>query len=853
MKMKKVTTIVSIVLVVLLMLMLFLPMLFKGQISEAVKNQVNKSLNANVNFESVGLNLFQSFPDLTLNIDNLSVVNKAPFKGDTLMNVYSFQASVDLWSVIAGKQIRIETVRLLRPKMYVHVLPDSSANYNIMKETGTKEDTSGNLNVSLKKYSVEDASIVYNDELGEQFVTITGLNHSGSGDFTKSRFDLSTKTTIDQLSVESRGITFLNKARVELLMDLDANIKEKKFTFQKNEFNLNNLSVKFDGYVAKPDSNIAVNMSFESSRTDFRDIISLIPAAMIKNFSDVKSSGKMVLKGNVKGIYNKSSVPAFHIALAVTDGSIQYPKLPTPIRQVNMDLRIDNPGGSPDNTIIDMKQLHFLLGSDPFDARLTVKTPKSNPFIDTQMKGKLNLGQLKNALPLEDVTKLEGLVNADFQAKGTLGDIKNKRIGNINANGNISLSNFAYASAKLPQEVRISQAQLNLTPQTFQLRSFAMNIGKSDISATGSLNNVPGYVLNKGVVSGNLNVSSNYLDLNSLMTEDKKEKKPAADKKGFDVVEVPDRVDFTMNSNFNKVIFQNLTLDNVHGVIAIRNKRVTMNPVTMNTLGGTIQANGYYEKQKSANPVTAFNLNVSNFDIGKAYESFVTVRQFAPMAEFIKGTFGLKMSMNTGLDNTMMPDWNKFNAQGQLNLVNARVENFKPLTALGSALKINELKDPVLTNVNPSFKIENGRLYVSPFTYKVMNYDVTLGGSTGIDKSIDYTLNVLIPAGNLQQQANQTINKLLKRDVNLVTADKINVKGYIKGKINDPVVTTSAADIVGGATQTVTDQAKQQIQQEVQKQQEKVQQQVQQRVDTVKKNLQKQAEDKLKDIFKKKF
>ncbi|MGE5411210.1 MAG: AsmA-like C-terminal region-containing protein, partial [Clostridiales bacterium] len=164
--------------------------------------------------------------------------------------------------------------------------------------------------------------------------------------------------------------------------------------------------------------------------------------------------------------------------------------------------------------------------------------------------------------------------------------------------------------------------------------------------------------------------------------------------------------------------------------------------------------------------------------------------------------------MSTPLDKQMMPIWNSFNGQGTLNLANAQVSNFKPFEVIGNTLKINELKNPVLKNVTPSFKITNGRLYVNPFNYKVFNYDITLGGSSGIDRSMDYTMNLQIPAAGMQSQANKAINNLLKRNVNLVSTDKVNVKAFIKGKVNDPVVTTSVSDIVSQTTKSVTDQAK---------------------------------------------
>ncbi|HEX2865767.1 MAG TPA: AsmA-like C-terminal region-containing protein [Ignavibacteriales bacterium] len=861
--MKKKFAVVSIILLVIIILMMFVPMLFKDQIAELVKKQANKQLNAVLNFESAGLNMFKSFPDLTLSINNLTIVNKPPFKGDTLLSAQSFNATIDLWSLVKGNAVRIKEVNLHKPNIKLLVLKDSTANYNIMKPDTVKPAAAPSqkqVNVALNYYSVDGANIAYIDQSSGMTAIIRNLDHEGSGDLSKDKFNLKTQTKIDQLTFEYNGLTYLNKVNAYLDMQLFADMTQKKFTLNKNELRINNLTVKFDGFVARPDtSSISMDLTFASNRTDFKDIVSLIPAAYSENFQDLKSSGKMILNGSVKGVYNKARIPSFNIKLIVQNGSFQYPKLPNTVRNVNVDLNVNNPGGTPDNTVVNLKQMHFELGGDPFDMSLTMTTPRSNPYIDTKVKGRLNLGQLKNALPMKGVQKLDGLVQADFQAKGNLGGLKNKRMDNLNASGTVQANNVVYGSDELTQEIKISQASLTLTPQAFKLNNFSMNIGQNNINANGGLYNMLGYLLNRGIISGNLALNSNYLDVNELMKLSKAEQKKTPPQSGTKVqaVELPERINFTMNSTIGKMIYDNLTLENVKGVIVISDRKLSMQSLQMNLLGGSLVATGYYATPAGVLPDMAFNLAVNNFDIGKTYESFVSVRQFAPMAQYIHGSFGAKMNITSSLDQTMMPIWNSFNGSGILNLQRAEVQGFKPFEAVGSALKIDALKNPVLTNVNPSFQIKGGRFYVQPFTYKVFNYDVTFSGSNGMDKSIDYTMNIQIPAGELKQQANQAINKLLKQDINLVSADKIDVKAFLKGNINNPSVTTSAADIVGGTAKTVQQQVQQKVQQEAQKQIEEkkaeIQKQAQQKADTVKQQLKKKAEEKLKDIFKKKF
>jgi len=853
--MKKFLKITGIVILVIILLMILLPFLFKGKIIEIVKKEANKNLNATLNFEDAGLNFFSSFPDLTLSLDELSIVNKAPFEGDTLVKLKEFSASVDLWSIIGGDQIKVEGISLDEPTIIVYVLKDSTANYNITKpDSAAETDTSagGNLAVKLKKYSVENGTVAYIDQTSDMLLMIRNLNHSGSGDFSKENFMLETNTDIGELTVEKSGIKYLNKVKVKADVNVNADMTQKKFSFDKNEFQLNNLKLKFDGFVQQLEEGLKMDLTFASVNNDFRDIISLIPAVYSQNFEDIKSSGKMSLKGSAKGEYKGENLPGFDVAINVDNGKFQYPKLPTPVNNVNMDLAINNPGGDADKTVINMKSLHFELGSEPFDASLLVKNPKSAPYIDTKAKGKIDLAKLKNALYMEDVTKLEGIINSDFRANGTIAGSDIKSIENISAQGNISLSNIVYGSSKMPDEVRISRGNLVLTPKRFNLNDLNVQIGKSDLKAEGQLENMISYVLSDGTIKGSLSLNSNFFDLNPLMSGDEETAKKSADTSKVKATSFPERVNFTLNSNFKKIIYDNLALTDVKGVIIIADQKAVLKNLSMNTLGGNIVADGSYRAPEGENPDIAFNLKISNLGFKDAFKSFVSVQRFAPMAQYIDGKFNSNLSLTSSLDADMQPVWNSFNSNGSFSIKNAAIKDFKPLQAVGNALNLDVLKNPALNNVSTTFKITNGRLYVDPFSFKVLNYDVVVSGSNGIDQTIDYSLGVKIPASNLKQEGNKAISSILKKDVQLITANSVEIKANIKGSIENPSVSTSAGDIVKETEKQVTEEVKKEVNKQLEEKKQEAEKEVQKQVDTAKTKLQKEVTKKFKDLFKKK-
>ena len=60
--------------------MIIVPYIFKDKIVAVVKNEINKNINANVDFNRVGLSLFRNFPDISVRLTELSVINNEPLK-----------------------------------------------------------------------------------------------------------------------------------------------------------------------------------------------------------------------------------------------------------------------------------------------------------------------------------------------------------------------------------------------------------------------------------------------------------------------------------------------------------------------------------------------------------------------------------------------------------------------------------------------------------------------------------------------------------------------------------------------------------------------------------------------------
>ncbi len=793
--MKKIVKWSGISLLALLLVLITLPFIFKDKIVAKVKEETNKAVNAKVDFGEFDLSLIRSFPNFSLRVNNLSVINVAPFEGDTLVYAKQLDLTIDIMSVIKGATIGIKKVSINSPVMYFLVNEKGKSNWDIAKpsEKNTSNSEPSSFKASLKEYSISNGLIVYNDKTMPFFLKLENVNHTGSGDFTQDLFSLKTKTQVERGDMTYGGMQYISKAQADIDAEIEINLKTMRFTFKENKIKLNELFLNFSGWVMMPDSNIDMDLKYSATQTEFKNFISIVPAVFTPQFKELKSSGTMSLDGIIKGRYNSKSMPGFGLKLKVNKGMFQYPSLPTAVNNVNLDLNISNPDGISDHTIIDLSKFHVEINNDPFDAKLYLATPISDPAIDAFMKGKIDLDKIQKLVPLEKGTLLQGIVNADLSAKGKLSSIKQKKYEQFNASGNFVLSEFKYSSPTSKSAVNISLMKLGFNSAKVSLDAFNSTIGKSDFSATGSLENFIAFALKNETLTGSLNLNSNLIDLNEFMSGEITAS-GNVDTTSMQVLQIPKNINFSLSADIKKMIYQNLTIDQVSGKLEVKDQSVSMKDIFMRMMDGSIKMSGKYSAVNITKPEFEMNLAISDFNISKTSKNFISVEKLAPITKNCSGTFSTTMTVKGNLDQKMSPVLNSLSGSGKLSTSTVVVENFPAFVKIADVLKLSSWKSLNVPPVNPSFKFVNGRVFVDPFDVTINGIKSSIGGSNGFDETIDYVMATQIPRSVIGGGANNLIAGLVSsansKGANLSIGDIIPVNLTITGTVNSPKIGT---------------------------------------------------------------
>ena len=810
---------IILVFVVLFLFLLAAPFAFKGKIIKLIKEQGNSQMHAKFNFdEDISLSLIKSFPNLSIAIKDISIVGINDFENDTLFYSKTFSMSLDIMSVIKGEQVLVRKLYLDQPKIKALVLKNGKANWDIAKidttDSKVQSDTvSSAFNLKLKALEIVDAYIYYKDDAGNMYSELDHFNYTLSGDFSDQLFEMKNLVDIGSLSVGMGGVNYLNKVRCTANATIDADMNKMAFVFKDNTFSLNDLQFAFSGNFAMPDNDMLMDINYAAKQNEFKNFLSLIPALYAKDFNSLQSKGKLAFEGHVKGTYNDSTMPGFGLKIGVENGWFKYDALPTPVENVQMALSIQNPDGDLDKTIVDLSKLHFDVAQDPFDAKLLVKTPMSDPYLEVVAKGVLNLNNIVKLAPMPKGTTLRGIIETDWNIKGNLSTIEREDYENFAASGNLICQDVYYASPDLPEPFELRLASFGLSPKAIAMKEFDAKIGGSDMRMEGEISNFVAYYFNKGPLKGRLNFGSTLFDANAFMGEENANaKQVASDTAQMAVVEIPTNIEFVLSSNIDRLLYTNMEIKNFIGNIEVKDQQLSFQNITMKLLGSTMKMKGFYETKNPKKPNVDIDFSIVNLDIQQAFKTFNTVQRLAPAAQNVFGVFGADFKMQTALTENMQPNFDILYLTGNLAIPYAEIKDIKALDKVTDFIQKPEYKSISMKNTAIAFSVEKGRINTNPFDVKLGNQNMKLGGSTGLDQTIDYTGIMNVPKKDLgaaDKAMNDALNQLNQKIGSQVKMDEtLPLQLKIGGTFTAPTLSTNLADLVKSELGSLTGQLK---------------------------------------------
>ncbi len=809
--MKKALKIIGITLLIIIALLIAIPFAFQGQIKDLVKRAINQNLNAKVEFSDVNLSFIRSFPQAHVKVTDLVITNFEPFKDETFATAKNIAFTMSVKELLKSADegpIVVNTITVNEALLTLKTDKLGNNNYDITKESETPADTtdSNSFTFDIEDYQIKNSAFSYIDEGAEIVVHVTELNHEGHGTFSAETSELDTQSEAN-VSIAMDSVNYLssNPIKLDALIDLDLN--NQKYTFKDNAGFINDLPIEFKGFIQQLENGQQIDITFENPESDFKSFLAVIPKTYSKNIENVETTGEFKIKGAVKGMSTETTIPTLDISITSNNASFKYPDLPKRVSNISIDTRIKNETGNTDDTYIAIKTLNFKIDEDVFKSSATLKNITKNMLVNANLDGVLNLGNITKVYPVALENTLTGVLRGKINTSFDINAIETNAYERIKNNGVASLSDFVFSSEDIVNPIHISQADLSFNPGTVALKSFKAKTGESDLNATGTINNLLGFLLSDNTLKGNFNVNANLFKVSDFMSEDEAaaENKTTGDSESL---KIPAFLECVVNANAQNVVYNNLTLKNVKGTLFIKDQKAALQNMTSSIFDGKLAINGAVST-KDKTPTFDLKLGANDFDIAQSFKGMELLQNLAPIAKLLQGKLNTSLNLSGTLNEEFSPVLSSISGDALAEVLTTKINTEDGLlNKLEGALNFIDFDKLDLKDVKTKLDFADGKVAVKPFDFKYKDIEIEVSGAHSFDKTMSYNAVFNVPAKYLGSEVNRLIGKINDATVNNIT---IPVTANITGALTNPTVKTDLTSGIKNLTQQLVEIQKQKL------------------------------------------
>ncbi len=793
--MKKAFKILGLLVLVILGLLVAIPFLFKDKIAGIVKTEINNRVNATVDFSDVDISLLRSFPKASIQIENLSIVNFKPFKGDTLFYANTIALELPVNGLFKKDLSEIKINSFVVNDALVNVITNTAgvSNADITKAdanntTTEKTTANNNFTFAINEYAFTNFDVKYVDEASKLKVVLNDFNHHGSGNLSEAITTLKTNTT-SNITYKSGENTYLDNHKLALNADLKINQTENKYTFLENELSVNDLKLKFDGYVQILKEATDVNVKFNTPTSDFKNFIALLPKQS-QNLNGVQTKGSFTIGGFVKGLVADTTIPKFEVDVVSKNASFKYPDLPKGVKNINLIASLKNTTGNADDTFVEIDKLSLQVDQDVFNASgKIIKAFSDNRYVNAKLDGVLNLENLSKAYPVQMDDELKGVLTANLKTAFSQHALDTNNFEQMKNNGEFTITDFQYASKDIVNPIDIKKATVTFTSKEVQLNHFEAKTGDSDINGTGTIDNLFGFLFSDKKLKGNFKVQSNLFKVSDFMVDNTTEtENTQKESETGEALKIPSFIDAKFTANAKTVIYDNLTLQNVKGDLVIKDQTASLQKMTANLFGGTMNIDGEVST-KNEKPLFNLDLGIDKFDIEKSLKGMELLESLAPIAKILQGKLNTTMKLSGTIADDFSINTNTLagNALAEVLTKKVNTQQSQVLSALDSKLSFIDFSKLDLKDFKTALSFKNGTVVLKPFQIQYDDIAIEVAGAHGFDQTLNYKATFNVPAKYFGNDVGALLSKLSDDDIKNV---KVPVLANIMGNMLKPQIKT---------------------------------------------------------------
>lgn len=224
--------------------------------------------------------------------------------------------------------------------------------------------------------------------------------------------------------------------------------------------------------------------------------------------------------------------------------------------------------------------------------------------------------------------------------------------------GIVGFNRLRFRTPEFGLPIRMSKTAVTVDGPKITLKNASVRIGRSNMTATGDMMGVYRTMTKGEKLTAHLSLTSDLIDCNQLINslsfpEDTTEVLTDSVPSEMKLFVIPRNIDFELQTDLKKVIFEKMLFENVHGAVDIKNQAIHLEDLSMRALDADMKAVMVYKAGSPRGGYAGFDFKIRNINIAKLVDFVPALDTIVPMLRSFKGRVMFDVAADARLDSAM--------------------------------------------------------------------------------------------------------------------------------------------------------------------------------------------------------
>lgn len=348
-----------------------------------------------------------------------------------------------------------------------------------------------------------------------------------------------------------------------------------------------------------------------------------------------------------------------------------------------------------------------------------------------------------------DAIGLRGSIRHDPSQKGP--------VLQWNPEVDIDIDRAVCSGPKLDQALRIPDFRFHYNKEVCNIEEVDIRWGVSDYRLRGKVFNFEDWVAKKKMLTGELDFTSQYTDLDQLMdilnglgsdkdTLEQQRQEDNVPKEAKPFI-VPKNVDLRLNTHINRCIAFGNDLQNLGGNVSIADGTVVLDQMGFTCKAARMQLTALYRSPRLNHLFLGLDFHLLDIQIEDLLHMIPTIDTLVPMLASFKGKANFHLAAQTNLDAYYRPKMSTLLGAGAISGEDLVLIDNEKVATMAKLLQLKNRKDNDnslhIDSLNVEATVFRKEIEIFPFLLNVHNYSLCLAGSHRLDNSCNYHIEML--------------------------------------------------------------------------------------------------------------